>query len=129
MRGRWRLAAGLAFFFLAGFIALYEGWGGDGGPKLSNDARRFPADQRKTFVRQVRDAGGQKELAEVDDAELVNRGAAFCVELSKAGSSLKAVFALQLAGRTHPGDVYVTATARRVLCPNLPDADSRPTPG
>ena len=129
MRGRWRLAAGLAFFFLAGFIALYGGWGGDGGSKLSDDARRFPADARKVFVDQVKTADGQDELAGVDDVELVNRGAAFCVELAKAGSSLKAVFALQLAGRTHPGDVYVTAAARQVLCPNLPDSDPRPSPG
>ena len=41
----------------------------------------------------------------------------------------RAVFELQLAGQTHPGDVYVTAVARRVLCPNLPDSDSRPAPG
>ena len=129
MRGRWRLAAGLALFFLAGFIALFKWSGDDGGPQLSEDARRFRADQRATFVRQVRDAGGQKELAGVDDVELVNRGAAFCAELAKAGSSLKAVFALQLAGQTHPGDVYVTAAARRVLCPNLPDSDPRPSPG
>ena len=129
MRGRWRQAAGLALVAIAGLIA-FLGWRGrDGGPELSDDARRFAADTRTVFVRQVRAADGQKELAAVEDVELINRGAAFCVELAKTGGSLKAVFALQLAGRTHPGDVYVTATARRVLCPNLPDADSRPAPG
>ena len=128
MRGRWRLAAGLALFFVAGFILLFR-WGGDSGPKLSQDARRFRADARKTFVSQVRAAGDQKELSDVDDVDLVNRGADFCVQLEKTGSSLKAVFELQLAGRTYPGDVYVTATARRILCPNLPDSDSRPSGG
>jgi hypothetical protein len=43
--------------------------------------------------------------------------------------TLKAVFALQRAGPTHPGDVYVTAAARRVLCSDLPDSDPRPSPG
>ncbi|MGH9009565.1 MAG: hypothetical protein ACRDYF_06895, partial [Acidimicrobiia bacterium] len=74
-------------------------------------------------------AAGQHELADVKDVELVNRGAAYCAQLARTGSSLKAVFALQLAGETHPGDVYVTAAARRVLCPGLPDSDSRPAPG
>ena len=128
MRGRWRQAAGLALLALAGVIALFGGRSG-GGPKLSADARRYPADARKVFVKQVRTADGEHELAEVKDAELVNRGAAYCTELQKAGSSLKAVFALQLAGKTHPGDVYVTSTARRVLCPNLPDSDARPGGG
>ena len=123
-----RRAAGLALIAVAGVIA-FSGGRNDGGPKLSDDARRFPADARKVFVNQVRTADGQDELADVEAVELVNRGAAFCVELAKAGSSLKAVFALQLAGRTHPGDVYVTAAARRVLCPNLPDSDPRPSPG
>ena len=128
MRGRWRTAAGLALVVLAGAIALFGGRSG-GGPKLSADGRRSPSDSRKVFVRQVRAADGAHELADVKDAELVNRGAAYCTELQKAGSSLKAVFALQLAGQTHPGDVYVTSTARRVLCPNLPDSDSRLGPG
>ena len=128
MRGRWRQAAGLALLVLAGLIALFGGRSG-GGPNLSDDARRHPADRRKVFVKQVRASEGLAELAGVEDVELVNRGAAFCTELGKAGSSLKAVFALQLAGQTHPGDVYVTSAARRVLCPNLPDADSRPSPG
>jgi hypothetical protein len=128
MRGRWRTAAGLALVVLAGAIALFGGRSG-GGPKLSADGRRYPSDNRKVFVRQIRAADGAHELADVKDAELVNRGAAYCTELQKAGSSLKAVFALQLAGQTHPGDVYVTSTARRVLCPNLPDSDSRPGPG
>jgi hypothetical protein len=123
-----RRAAGLGLIALAGAIAL-SGGRGDGGPRLSDDARRFPADARKVFVDQVRDSDGQDELAEINEGELVNRGAAFCTELAKAGSGLKAVFALQLAGRTQPGDVYVTAAARRVLCPNLPDSDPRPSPG
>ncbi len=123
-----RRAAGLALIAVAGVIALFGGRG-DGGPKLSDDARRFPADARKVFVTQARTADGQDELADVEDVELVNRGAAFCAELAKAGSSLKAVFALQLAGHTHPGDVYVTAAARRVFCPTLPDSDSRPGSG
>ncbi|HEV8628333.1 MAG TPA: hypothetical protein VG034_28205 [Acidimicrobiia bacterium] len=89
----------------------------------------WPAPATRFFVKQVRAADGLHELAGVKDAELVNRGAAYCTELQKAGSSLKAVFALQLAGQTHPGDVYVTVTARRVLCPNLPDSDPRPSPG
>ncbi len=127
MRGRWRRAAGLALLVLAGVIALFGGRGG--GPKPSGEARRYPADARKAFVKQVRAADGEHELAGVKDAELVNRGAAYCTELGKAGSSLKAVFALQVAGQTHPGDVYVTSTARRVLCPNLPDSDARPSPG
>jgi len=121
-------AAGLALIAVAGVIALFGGRGG-GGPNLSDDARRFPSDARTVFVEQARTADGQDELADVEDAELVNRGAAFCAELAKAGSALKAVFALQLAGQTHPGDVYVTAAARRVLCPNLPDSDQRPSPG
>ena len=128
-RGRWRPAAGLALIFVAGFIALYGGWGERDRPELSDDARRFPADARKTFVSQVRAAGGQDELDGIEEVDLINRGAAFCAELAKAGSVLKAVFALQLAGRTHPGDVYVTAAARRVLCPNLPDSDPRPSGG
>jgi hypothetical protein len=128
MRGRRRQAAGLALLVLAGVIALFGGRSG-GGPKLSGDARRYPADERKVFVKQVRTADGLHELAGVKDAELVNRGAAYCTELQKTGSSLKAVFALQLAGQTHPGDVYVTVTARRVLCPGLPDSDPRPSPG
>jgi hypothetical protein len=127
-RGRWRFAAGLALIAVAGVIALLGGRSG-GGPRLSDDARRYPADERKVFVRQVRTADGEHELADVKDVELVNRGAAYCAQLAKTGSSLKAVFALQLAGQTHPGDVYVTATARRVLCPNLPDSDPRPSPG
>ena len=121
-------AAGLALIAVAGVIALSGGRGG-GGPNLSDDARRYPADDRKIFVSQVRTADGQHELAGVKDVELVNRGAAFCAELAKTGSSLKAVFELQLAGRTHPGDVYVTATARRILCPKLPDSDARPSGG
>jgi hypothetical protein len=129
MRGRWRTAAGLALVVIAGLIA-FLGWRGrNDGSELSDDARRFTADARTVFVRQVRTADNEKQLAGVEDVELVNRGAAFCLQLSRTGSSLKAVFALQLAGQTHPGDVYVTATARRVLCPTLPDADSRPTPG
>ena len=123
-----RRAAGLALIAVAGVIAL-SGGRGDSGPRLSDDARRYPADSRKVFVNQVRAADGQGELNEVEDVKLANRGAAFCAELAKAGSSLKAVFALQLAGQTHPGDVYVTAAARRVLCSDLPDSDPRPSPG
>jgi hypothetical protein len=128
MRGRWRQAAGLALLVLAGVIALFGGRSG-GGPKLSDDARRYPADERKVYVKQVRTADPLHDLAGVKDVELVNRGAAFCAQLAKTGSSLKAVFELQLAGQTHPGDVYVTATARRMLCPGLPDSDPRPSPG
>lgn len=123
-----RRAAGLALIAVAGVIALFGGRSG-GGPKLSDDARRYPTDERKVFVKQVRTADGQRELAGVEDVELINRGAAYCAQLAQTGSSLKAVFALQLAGQTHPGDVYVTATARRVLCPTLPDSDPRPSPG
>ena len=53
MRGRWRQGAGLALLVLAGVIALFGGRSG-GGPKLSDDARRYPADERNVFVKQVR---------------------------------------------------------------------------
>ena len=79
---------------------------------------------RRRFVKQVRGTDHLDELGRVKDAELIKRGAAYCTQLAKTGSSLQAVFALQLAGQTRPGDVYVTAAARRQLCPDLPDADS-----
>ena len=122
IRGRWRLAAGLGLFALAGVMAVSAILAGRG-PELSAAARRYPADARKVFVRQVRAADGLRELADVEDAELVNRGAAYCAELAGTKSSLQAMTNLQLAGRTHQGDVYITPPARRHLCPNLPDED------
>lgn len=122
IRGRWRLAAGLGLFALAGVMAVSAIRAGRG-PELSDAARRYPVDARKVFVSQVRAADGLHELAGVKDAELVNRGAAYCVELAKTKSSLQAMTNLQLAGQTHQGDVYITPPARRHLCPGLPDGD------
>ena len=125
-RGRWRLAAGLGLFALAGAIAA-SGLFSDGGPRLSDDARRYPTEARKLFVGQVRNTDQLRESSPTwTTPSSANPGAAFCTELAKTGSSLKAVFALQLAGRTHPGDVYVTAAARRQLCSGLADADTKP---
>jgi len=125
-RGRRRqIVAGFVFGVLAvvGAIVVVAG-GRDSGPALSASARRYPADSRALFVRQVRAADQAGELKDVDDTELVNRAANYCIELARTGSSLKAVFNLQLAKLTRPGDVYVTGAARRVLCADLPDSDS-----
>ena len=122
IRGRWRLAAGLGLFALAGVMAV-SAIGAGRGSDLSDAARRYPVDARKDFVGQVRAADGLGELAGVKDAELVNRGAAYCTELARTKSSLQAMTNLQLAGRTHQGDVYVTPPAKRNLCPGLPDGD------
>ena len=116
------MAAGLGLFLLAGLMAVSAIRAGRG-PELSAAARRYPADARKVFVSQVRAADGLHELDDVEDPELVNRGAAYCAELAKTKSSLQAMTNLQLAGRTHQGDVYITPPARRHLCPNLPDED------
>ena len=96
---------------------------------MSDAARRYPGDARRAFVAEARATDGERELDEADDVDLANRGAAYCARLAETGSSLKAVFALQLAGETHPGDVYVTAAARRHLCPDLPDTESSPGRG
>ena len=115
--------AGLIFILALAGAAVVLTVGGDGGSGLSAPAQRYPAGTRSQFVSQVRVADQQNVLKPVKDAELVNRGAAFCAELARTGSSLKAVFALQVAKLTRPGDVYVTGVARRLLCPDLPDAD------
>ena len=122
-RGRWRLAAGLGFFFLAGALAVsaIRAERPSGGPQLSAEGRRYPAGARKTFVTQVRAADGSHELAGVEDVELVNRGAAYCAELARTRSSLQAMTNLGLAGQAHQGDVYIVPPAKRLFCPDLPD--------
>jgi hypothetical protein len=120
-----RSVAGLIFAVvaIAGAVVVLA-VGRDGGPGLSAPARRYPADARTAFVHQVRAADEAGELKAVKDVDLVNRGANFCTELARTGGSLKAVFALQVAKLTRPGDVYVTGAARRLLCPDLPDGDA-----
>ena len=93
----------------------------DGGPELTPEARRYAASTRALFLEQARGSAADGQLAGVGTTELVNRGAAYCAQLEATASSLGAVFALQQAGDTHPGDVYVIASARRQLCPTLVD--------
>ena len=123
LRGRSVAGLVIAVVAIAG-AAVVLAIGRDGGPELSAPARRYPADARSAFVHQVRAADETGDLKTVNDVDLVNRGANFCSELARTGSSLKAVFALQVAKLTRPGDVYVTGAARRLLCPGLPDGDA-----
>lgn len=122
--GRWIAAAAVVLVaaVVAGVIALRGGSDDDSGDDVRSP---YPAAATEAFLAEVRKSPGKPDLANLDDNRLVTSGDEYCDALKEKGSSLGAVFELQLQKKTFKGQVYVTTAARRHLCPELPDRDER----
>ena len=80
-----------------------------------------PPTQAEMFVADLRGRQLPPSLRRTADDDLVALGERFCDALRRTGSSLEVVFQDQLAGRVYDGQSEVVTSARRHLCPEVPD--------